>query len=162
MADETINPQEQSPNDGDLLKDEDRLLATLCYVPILSVLLIPVAIYRKNKSEFCMKHATQALGLVGIWFITVFVSSGISIVLPTLGFLVLLMVIGLCFYGGLNAWQGKTVEIPFVTQFGSVLFNAIEPMIVAQKKKSEGESTPTETPDDGSTQSKDQSDQQNQ
>lgn len=109
---------------------DEKLFSALSYIPLLSILFAPYAVSKHPKSAFVNLHAAQGLGIFVLWFISMVVLS----LIPLLGGLVWLVLISLSVYGGINAWSGKSLELPFVKQLGDKVLGWLKGFLLSTGK----------------------------
>jgi len=101
----------QSAPVSDVTSD-DKLWAMLCYVIPVIVSIIVLLMDDKKNRPFIRAHAMQAL----IWGVIYGVIGGV-----TSAFLIGLCILPICWilaiYWGVQAYQGKLVNIPVITDF---------------------------------------------
>jgi uncharacterized membrane protein len=106
------------------VSDNDKLMAGVCYlsqfiVPVvLPVILLLSADTKKN--PFVRHHAVQSLGLLAaavVFEIAAFIVTAILAFLACILWVLFLLPIIPFVYYGVLAFQGKYVEIPYLTKF---------------------------------------------
>ncbi len=103
----------QEPVPSDLTSD-DKLWALLAYMPFFGWIVAIVALLMEDKKSrpFIKLHSVQALVLA---IINGVISSILSFVL--IGICTGLAITIYMVYIGIKAYQGETVEVPFITNF---------------------------------------------
>ncbi len=129
-APEAVTPEPVVP--GVAVPADEKLFATFCYIPVISILSAPYAVSKFPKSTFVGVHAAQGLGLFVVWFLNLVVISALSLMLS--GLFVLGLII-LSVYGGMMAWAGKEVKFPVVLQIGEKLLGFIKGFVVKKGKE---------------------------
>jgi uncharacterized membrane protein len=116
MSGQSYTPSAAEPSSN------ERLLAALCYplFPIVSLFILLVEEH-KNKA-FERYHAIQALGAgVVIWVLFIVVDTVLTAITMGIGAVCIpilwIVAIGILLYWAYQAYQGKSFEIPVVTQF---------------------------------------------
>ncbi len=97
---------------GEVTSD-DKLWAALAYIftPLIPIIILLLA--DKKERPFIKAHNMQAL----IWGVIVYILAAITSPIFGLGCLVWLVAIILQIYWAYQAYQGKTVTIPLLTDF---------------------------------------------
>lgn len=113
------------------VSDDEKLFSTLCYIPVLSILFAPYAVSKHPQSAFVNQHAAQGLGLFALWFLNLVVISALSFGVSGIIMFVLILV---SIYGGINAWGGKALTLPFVKQIGEKFLNWIKGFLLTTGK----------------------------
>lgn len=106
MANQTSTPA------GDTSSD-DKLWALLSYIITIIIPLIVLLTEDKKARPYMKFHAIQSLGLSAVLWILIILGSVTLGITACLGMLV-------WFYGiyiGVKAYQGETVEVPWMTNF---------------------------------------------
>lgn len=137
--------EQQSPNKpiiaqeikdpSEILSDE-RLFATIGYIPMLFVL--PSAF--KPKSQFCQKHAKQGMILSVLFFVTLLIMA----VIPALGFLLFLGLLALIAMGALKAHSGNEWSMPKLSKIAAMQTIAKNPEITPNQPTPAVQSAPKE------------------
>lgn len=104
----TVSPKETSK-----IPSDERLLAALGYIPMLFV----GPLTMKPKSTFCQIHGKQGLLLTMLTFVVLF----ILVLIPAIGSLLFLALIGLIAIAGFQAYSGVEWKIPYLYEVASKL-----------------------------------------
>ncbi len=129
-APEAVTPEPVVP--GVAVPADEKLFATFCYIPVISILSAPYAVSKFPKSTFVGVHAAQGLGLFVVWFLNLVVITALSYMLS--GLFVLGLIV-LSVYGGMMAWGGKEIKFPVVLQIGEKLLGFIKGFVVKKGKE---------------------------
>lgn len=103
--------------------DDQKLFSTLCYIPVLTILISPYAVSRHPQNNFVALNAANGLGLFVVWFLNFIILLPLT---PFVGGIVVLLLILLSVYGGMMAWTGKELTIPVVKQLGDKLLSFVK------------------------------------
>jgi uncharacterized membrane protein len=112
MSDEVSTPVEPAPGASPEITSDDKLWVLLAYIfsPLIPVILM--LLEDKKNRPFIRAHNAQAL-VMGIVEVVIAVVLSWTVFLSCLAFFVWVMLI----YWGIQGFQGKYVNIPFVTDF---------------------------------------------
>lgn len=130
---EEAKPTKATASSG--IPADERLLAAIGYIPMLFV----APIIMKPKSVFCQIHGKQALLVTGITFVVLMVLA----IIPSIGSLLFLALIGLIAIAGFQANAGVTWKIPFLYEISSKL--NLEQLFAGTTVKPVSTSTPPPT-----------------
>lgn len=133
-ASEEAKPTKAAKNMSGIPADE-RLLAAIGYIPMLFV----APIIMKPKSVFCQIHGKQALLVTGMTFVVLMVLA----IIPSIGSLLFLALIGLIAIAGFQANAGVTWKIPFLYEISSKL--NLEQLFAGTTVKPVSTATPSPT-----------------
>lgn len=105
MAEEPINAEPVFD-----VTDDDKLWAALCWVPAIGLLVALIVLLMEDKKDrpFIKYHAVHSLSVMVAIFVLSLILVGVC-----LGFIVFFIK----FYWAYQAYEGKTFEIPVVTDF---------------------------------------------
>lgn len=99
------------------MNKEDKKWALLCYIPVVNIVLCPLAAVRRANSKFCRFHARQGLVIFGILIFTIllgFVSQVLSLMMW--GVTILLYIAGLAIVS-----EEKETRIPVVARIALMI-----------------------------------------
>jgi uncharacterized membrane protein len=102
-----------SPNLISPISAEDRAWAAFAYLPMISFVVLIV----KHEIEFCLFHAQQALAIFVLIFLMIF----LSVIFPSLGSLMIFVLLLISFFGAFKAYTGEKFAIPFISDFAKNL-----------------------------------------
>lgn len=131
----SASSEEAKPTKSSDIPADERLLAAIGYIPMLFV----APIIMKPKSVFCQIHGKQALLVTGITFVVLMVLA----IIPSIGSLLFLALIGLIAIAGFQANAGVTWKIPFLYEISSKL--NLEQLFAGTTVKPVSTSAPTPT-----------------
>lgn len=102
---------ETGPKPASNVSSEEKMLAAAGYIPMLFV----GSLIMKPNSKFCQMHAQQGVALTGLSVLVMF----ILLIIPALGSLFFLVLLGVMAIGGFQAYSGIEWKIPIVWDFAS-------------------------------------------
>lgn len=93
------------------------IVATICYVPILSVVISLVILFVEKEDRFIRFHAMQAFIFSMVYFASVFVLGSFPYVGSLLSGLLFLIACIVWFYGMMSAYKGQILKLPLIGDF---------------------------------------------
>ncbi len=108
-------PTENIPHE-ELPTSDDKLWALLAYIfsPLIPIIIL--LLEDKKNRAYLKKHTMQAL-VVGVAFTVILIVLGFIPLIQCVSPLVALAMLALMIYWGIQAYNGKEVTIPVVTDF---------------------------------------------